>query len=153
MKSNTETYVHITVGTGDDATDSVKPEKQVEKMTKEGKQFTEVSRQAYAISEFESLGEFETLATSDGQRVSDEVKLDMINRAWILRQQQTARANILSEDRTPSDSPIDLLDEAVSPRERRTASTESKAKNNLQKLAKENPEAFAALLAEFQAAV
>lgn len=149
MKHNTETYVHITTGSGEDAKDSVLPESRVKTLVEEKKQFTEVRRQQYDISEFESIEEFAGLTLADGSPVSDEVKLDIINRAWVLRQQQTARREILSENSESSDSPISLHDAALVPTERRQASTETKAKNNLSKLAKEDPEAFAALLAEF----
>jgi hypothetical protein len=82
----------------------------------------------YQVSAESAFADFEELVPSADERV------DLINTALALKQQQFVRKQLLNKDFVPVEGTIDLKDVVGAVTERKTASPEQKAANALGKL-------------------
>ena len=157
MKTENKTYIHISYteqknGKSEEKEEAA-PAKAVKKMTDDGDEFKTHSTLNYKETQVESVQDFLNATMSDGSSITDEVKVDVINRGWVLFQQVAARNICLEDDPeyVNSADPVDISLAAFSPKEgkRAKASPEVRAKKSLRELYNEDPEKMRQLIEEF----
>lgn len=157
MKTELKNYIHISQMKDGKEEHSAANDKAVKKLEEEKKDFQTFSRIDYTETQFETVQEILDAKMPDGTPVTDDVKIDIWNRGWVLAQQAAAKDIVLSDDEDfvnkdglpVKESPVDISGEAFAPKTRKGTS-EARTKKGIKEMWAKDPDKLMALIEELR---